>query len=214
MLMLVQGHPNFITLPSYSDYNVTLEMMNQYVDNIIQGSMNETIFLLEHNQVYTAGSTASETDIINATDIPIIYTQRGGKFTYHGPGQRVIYPLLNLANIKRTKDIKLYVRNLESWIINVLMELGVKAYIINGLVGIWIDSKNGPAKIAAIGVRVKKWVTYHGIAINISTDLTKFNGIIPCGISNFSVTSLKELGIEISLNEFDQLLKQQFRKFF
>ncbi|RTK92504.1 MAG: lipoyl(octanoyl) transferase LipB [Rickettsiales bacterium] len=209
-----KNSPTWITLPELTDYNQAIEIMNQYVEDIIIGTGPETILLLEHDDVYTAGSSSLESELLNNNNIPVIYTGRGGKFTYHGQGQRVIYPILDLKNANRVKDIKLYVRNLENWIINTLALINIKAYTIKGMVGIWVGDSKGPAKIAAIGVRVKKWVTYHGIAINISTDLNKFNGIIPCGINNFSVTSLEKLGINISFDEFDKLLKQEFRKVF
>lgn len=209
-----KNSPTWITLLELTDYNQAIEIMNQYVDDIIIGSREETILLLEHDDVYTAGSSSLESELLNSNNIPVIYTRRGGKFTYHGRGQRVIYPILDLKSSNRVKDVKLYVRNLESWIINTLASLGVEAYTIDGMVGIWVGCAKNPAKIAAIGVRVKKWVTYHGIAINISTDLNKFNGIIPCGINNFSVTSLQKLGINSSFDEFDKLLKQEFGKIF
>lgn len=209
-----KNSPTWITLSNLTDYSQAIEMMNQYVEDVIIGTRKETILLLEHNDVYTAGSSSLAGELLKTNNIPVIYTRRGGKFTYHGQGQRVIYPILDLRNSNRVKDIKLYVHNLENWIINILALIGIKAYTINGMVGIWVGCSKNPAKIAAIGVRVKKWVTYHGIAINISTDLNKFNGIIPCGINNFSVTSLQELGIDISFDEFDKLLKQEFGKVF
>lgn len=189
--------------------------MHSYVEEIIVGTKDESIILTEHSDVYTAGSSYKDAELINAGDIPVIYTGRGGKFTYHGPGQRVIYPLIDLNKGNRVKDIKHYVRNLEQWIINSLYLLGVTAFTINGSVGIWVSDPSGNrAKIGAIGIRVKKWVTYHGIAVNIHTDLSKYQGIIPCGINNFSVTSLEKIGVKISLNDFDIILKQEFKKIF
>jgi lipoyl(octanoyl) transferase len=207
--------PQWISLPGLVDYNKALDLMQKQVEAVISaGSQNEAIFLLEHSDIYTAGTGDKKPRLIDKTDIPIIHTGRGGKATYHGPGQRVIYPILNLASEHREKDLKLYIRNLEQWIINTMSAIGVKAYTINDMVGIWVNDSNQPAKIAAIGIRVRKWVTYHGIAVNISTDLSKFSSIIPCGISKFPVTSLNNLGIEISLSDFDNLLQQEFRKIF
>lgn len=203
----------WIILPGLTEYNFGLKLMEQSVDKIINGGQ-EIIYLLEHNDVYTAGTSYKPQELLNNIDIPVIYTGRGGRFTYHGPGQRIIYPILNLAKKQRTKDIKLYVKKLEEWIINTLLKFNIKAYTMDNMVGIWTDCQGTKAKIAAIGIRVRKWVAYHGIAVNIDTDLTKFQGIIPCGINNFPVTSLKELKGEISLEEFDLVLKEEFNKIF
>ncbi|MFY9589372.1 lipoyl(octanoyl) transferase LipB [Rickettsia endosymbiont of Halotydeus destructor] len=204
----------FITIPGLSNYLDTLKLMEEHVNGIIDGSKTETIFFVEHSEVYTAGTSYRQNELLNPNNIPVIYTGRGGKFTFHGKGQRVIYPILNLASINRTKDLKLYIKMLEEWIINSLLYLGIKAYIISDKVGIWVKEKNKPAKIAAIGVRVKKWVTYHGVAVNISTDLDKFNGIIPCGLMNSAVTSLSQLGVNIDMNQFDKIIEIEFKKVF
>lgn len=204
----------WITLPGYTPYEEATQLMEEQVEKILQHSGQETIFLLEHPDTYTAGTSYDPKELLNPDQIPVIYTGRGGKFTYHGPGQRVIYPILDLKRPNRSKDIKLYVRNLEQWIINCLAELGLKAYTIEDKVGIWIKHKNTSAKIAAIGIRVRKWITYHGIAVNICNNLEYYSGIIPCGINNFPVTSLKELGVKISLNDFDSILKKEFKKIF
>ena len=205
--------PEWITLPGLTPYNEALELMEHRLHNVIETAKDETVFLLEHPDVYTAGTSYSDTELLD-NKIPVIYTGRGGKFTYHGPGQRVIYPILDLRKPGRTRDIKLYVRNLEQWIINTLLQLGLKAYTIKDMVGIWILHDDIPSKIAAIGVRVKKWVTYHGIAVNITTNLENYSGIIPCGIENFPVTSLNKLGVEISMQDFGSILKEEFKKIF
>ena len=170
--------------------------------------------MLEHNDVYTAGTSAQGEELLSPQPIPVIHTGRGGKYTYHGPGQRVIYPILDLSLPTRKKDIRQYVSNLEEWVINTLAQVGVKAYCVPGRVGIWVDDGGGEAKIGAIGVRVKKWVTHHGIAVNIFTDVNKFSGIIPCGLANFPVTSLARLGIKIDVLMFDQILKSEYTKIF
>ncbi len=203
----------WIKLPGTTDYKETLDLMELRLADVISQKASECVILTQHNDTYTAGTSSQDSDLLDNCDIPVYYTGRGGKFTYHGPGQRVIYPILDLKLHSRSKDIKLYIRNLEQWIINSLRILGVKAYTIDGMVGIWVGKKN-PAKIAAIGVRVKKWVTYHGIAVNISTNLDKYKGIIPCGINKFPVTSLLELGVDISMQEFDDILKKAFFKIF
>ena len=205
--------PEWISLPGPVPYNKALKLMEQRLYDIIETTGDETVFLLEHEDVYTAGTSYNDTELLD-TKIPLIYTGRGGKLTYHGPGQRIIYPVLDLRKPNRVCDIKLYVRNLEQWIINTLLQLGLKAYTIKDMVGIWILHNNTPSKIAAIGVRVKKWVTYHGIAVNITTNLKNYSSIIPCGIENFPVTSLNKLGVEISMQDFDSILKEEFNKIF
>lgn len=205
----------FITLPKISDYTEVLQLMEDRVALVINKSASEVVYLLEHDNVYTAGLSASPSELLNIqNNIPVIYTGRGGKFTYHGIGQRVIYPILDLSSQKCGRDIKNYVSMLEQWIINVLNNLDVKAYILDGLVGIWVKYRGKDAKIAAIGVRVKKWVAYHGIALNIFTDLDKFSAIIPCGLSNFTVTSLEQIGIKIPIDYLDQIIQQEFNKVF
>lgn len=206
--------PDFLTLPGTSDYLQTLALMEARVSQVINGTEEEIIYLVEHPDVYTAGTSYKIEELLTPTDIPVIYTGRGGKFTYHGKGQRVIYPILDLSQGNRQKDIKLYVRQLEKWIINTLSYFGIHGYIVPDRVGIWVKEGESEAKIAAIGVRIKKWVAYHGIAVNIATHLHKYNGIIPCGIKDFPVTSLLKLGVDISLSEFDKALKQEFKKVF
>ena len=191
-----------------SPYNETLALMEQMVGEVIVGARPETVLLVEHEDIYTAGTSAKDDEILNAGNIPVCYTGRGGKFTYHGPGQRVIYPILDLGAQYRQKDLKLYIQDLENWIIVTLQHFGIKAYIVPGRVGIWARGPMGEAKIGAIGVRVKKWVTYHGIAVNISTDLTKFSGIIQCGLKDSPATSMHEIGAKVSMQEFDEALKK------
>ncbi|AFE52454.1 lipoate-protein ligase B [Rickettsia prowazekii str. GvV257] len=205
----------FITLQNLMDYQVTLKLMEDYVNKVINDNEPEIVYLVEHSEIYTAGTNYKQEELLNYDDIPVIYTGRGGKFTFHGPGQRVIYPILNLALPNRHKDLKLYIKMLEEWIINSLNYFGIKGYLIKDKVGIWIKVNKGEfAKIAAIGVRVRKWVTYHGIAINISTDLCKFNGIIPCGLESSLVTSLNQLGIYVEMSEFDKIIQTEFNKIF
>lgn len=190
------------------DYADMLTLMDLEVQEVLEGKPDR-VFLLEHQEVYSYGTSAKPKEILDES-ISVIHSGRGGKITYHGPGQRVIYPILNLASHNRKKDVKLYVRNLEEWMINILSEFAIQAYTIPGRVGIWVCGPKGKSKIAAIGIRIKKWVTYHGVAINISNDLTKFNSIIPCGIDDAYVTSMQDLGINISLEEFDDVAKRKF----
>lgn len=207
---------NWITLPGLTEYDQGLQIMEDKLQKVISNQADESIFLLEHEHVYTAGTNydSSELLIDSNNKIPVFYTGRGGKFTYHGPGQRIIYPILNLGANNRAKDIRFYVRNLENWLIASLARIGLRCFTMDGLVGIWTLKNTQPAKIAAIGVRVKKWVTYHGIAVNISNDLSYYNGIIPCGVRDYSVTSIYDLGVNVNLERFDQILKEEFNNFF
>ena len=205
---------DWINLHGLVEYSKSLKIMEDKLEQIILNQTSETIYLLEHNDVYTSGTSYKKEELLESSNIPVIYTGRGGKYTYHGPGQAVIYPLIDLRKSNRKKDVKLYIKNLELAVINTLREFGIDAYTIDGKVGIWTNHQNIPAKLGAIGVRIKKWVTYHGIAVNINTDLQKYKGIIPCGISDFPITSLHELGIETSIRNFNSIFKKEFEKIF
>ena len=205
---------NWHTIPGLTHYPQALELMESHVQAIIAGAAAEKIILLEHEDVYTSGTGASAADLLNANNIPVISTGRGGKFTYHGPGQRVIYPMLNLGAAPREKDLKKYVADLERWIIATLHGFNIDAFIAKDRVGIWVLDQGAEKKIAAIGVRVKKWVTYHGVAVNISPDLKKFDGIVPCGLKDFGVTSMEALGKGVSVHEFDLELRRCFDDIF
>lgn len=189
-----------------------LEEMQSLCAKVENGEEPETIWLLEHPDVYTKGLSGQDKELINPNSIPVVAVGRGGKFTYHGPGQRIIYPILNLN--KRQKDLRLYIQSLEEWVIVTLQELGLKAFRKPGFIGIWTTHNQQDQKIAAIGVRVSKWVTSHGIALNVNPNLSKFRGIIPCGITNFGVTSLQQLGLEISFNQIDEILQRTFKQVF
>ena len=205
----------WITLPGLVDYQVGIKTMEDQLVRVINSIEPDTIFLLEHKEVYTAGTSHNVEELLKPDLFPVIYTGRGGKFTYHGPGQRIIYPIINLNNTDKVKDLKLYITQLEKWIILTLAELGVHAFTIQGKVGIWVkNSRNIESKIGAIGIRVRKWVAYHGIAVNISPNLNNYSGIIPCGINDFPITSLEDMGINISMIEFDIILKKKFIEIF
>ena len=205
----------WITLPGLVDYQEGIKIMEDQLDRVINSMQPDTIFLLEHKEVYTAGTSHNVEELLKPDSFPVIYTGRGGKFTYHGPGQRIIYPIINLNNTDKVKDLKLYITQLEKWIILTLAELDVNAFTIQGKVGIWVkNSRNIESKIGAIGIRVRKWVTYHGIAVNISPNLDNYSGIIPCGINDFPITSLEDMGINISMIEFDIILKKKFIEIF
>jgi lipoyl(octanoyl) transferase len=187
------------------DYLKAISFMEKYALAVAENKKPELLWFLEHNSVYTAGSSFEKNDIIN-NNINIVNTNRGGKITYHGIGQRIIYPIIKLHN----KDIKKYIYNLEDLIIKTLANFNIKSYRKKDFIGIWVDHNNEDKKIAAIGVHIKKWVAYHGVAININTNLSFFDNIVPCGIDNFKVTSLSELGYNITYEQFDEKLKQNF----
>ena len=171
----------------------------------------ELVWLLEHPPLYTSGTSADPAELLSQ-QFPVYDTGRGGRYTYHGPGQRVGYVMFDLA--RRGKDVRCYVHALEGWVIDALGHFGVEARRAEGRIGIWCDTPDGQeAKIGAIGVRIRKWVTMHGFAVNISPDLSHFAGIVPCGISEYPVTSLAALGITASLSDFDAALFQTFPDF-
>ncbi|MCB1681639.1 MAG: lipoyl(octanoyl) transferase LipB [Alphaproteobacteria bacterium] len=196
------------------DYVRAVADMERRVEAIRNGEAEELIRLLEHPPLYTAGTSAKEEDLLDPR-FPVYPTGRGGEYTYHGPGQRVAYVMLDLR--KRGPDVRAYVCSLEDWIIRSLAHFDVKGERRAGRIGIWVDlSRHGglkgqEAKIAAIGIRIRRWVTYHGVAININPDLSHFGGIVPCGISEYGVTSLHALGIPCTLDEFDAVLKKEWR---
>lgn len=191
------------------DYQYTLEYMEKLVDDIRFGNADEEIMFLEHNHVYTAGISAKQEDLLDYTSIPIINTNRGGKYTYHGPGQRVVYLMLNLKN-RNLMDIRKYVSLLENVIIKTILDLGIKAFKKEGIVGIWVMNKQTKCdeKIAALGIKLRHWIVFHGFAINFNPNLKMFKGIVPCGLSNYGVTSLEAHNIDISIKEFDVILKK------
>jgi lipoyl(octanoyl) transferase len=192
-------------------YSTALSEMETYVDGIINKKLPNKIWLLEHLDVYTGGTSSDIKDIISADGIEVISTNRGGKFTYHGLGQRIIYPMIKLNEFK---DIKYYISSLENWIISTLNSFNIEAFKKEGMIGIWTLENGIEKKIGAIGIRVKKWIAYHGISININPDITRFYGIVPCGISNFGVTSLHAIKKNVSFSEFDTALKSNFNKVF
>lgn len=207
--------PEIIISPNQVPYREAEELMKDLVKQIQNGKGQETLWFLEHPHVFTMGRSASIEEILDH-DIDLYQTDRGGKVTYHGPGQRVVYLMLSLKKLYNTDkpDLRQFVSDLENWVISSLREVGVEAFLIKDHIGVWTSHKSLHKKIASIGIRVSKWVSYHGIAINIMPDLNQFKKIIPCGITNFGMTSLKELEVEISIEEFDNILMKQFTKVF
>ncbi|MDG1286070.1 MAG: lipoyl(octanoyl) transferase LipB [Rickettsiales bacterium] len=206
--------PEWITSPSLIDYETAHETMLQRVEGIINGEAGELLWALEHPPLYTAGSSAQISDLLTPEKFPVYDAGRGGQYTYHGPGQRIVYTMLNLkARMQPKPDIRRYVCLLEEWIINSLARCGVTGERREGRIGIWVVQPDGREnKIAALGIRVKKWVCFHGIAINVSPDLSHFSGIVPCGIHEHGVTSLSALGKDVSMDELDIILKEEFEK--
>ena len=190
-------------------YPEALAAMEARVAAIYAGDAPEQVWLLEHPPLYTAGTSAKTQDLLMPDRFPVYEAGRGGEYTYHGPGQRVGYVMLNLK--ARKPDIRCYVHDLEEWIIRTLKHFDVVGERRNGRIGIWVDRGNGREdKIAALGVRVRRWVTFHGISINVNPDLSHFTGIVPCGIETHGVTSLADLGKDIPMTELDAALRTEF----
>ena len=195
-------------------YPEAVAAMESRVEAVIAEEEGELAWLLEHEPLYTAGTSAKTEDLLDVGRFPVYESKRGGQYTYHGPGQRVAYLVMNLK-VRQAMDLRNYVFNLEQWVINTLAEFGIQGERREGRVGIWVvTGENREDKIAAIGVRIRKWVTSHGIAINVNPDLSHFTGIVPCGLSQYGVTSLHRLGVKASMEEVDKVLEEQFRKLF
>ncbi len=197
----------------FVDYNEALNFMEERVAKINEGQANELVWLVEHPPLYTSGTSSKESDLLTPKRFPVYYAGRGGQYTYHGPGQRVVYVMLDLN--KRSRDVRKYVADLERWIIESLAKFNVIGETREGRVGVWVERDGGREdKIAAIGVRVRKWVTFHGICINVEPDLSHYSGIVPCGISEHGVTSLVDLGLPVNMNDLDVTLKKTWDKIF
>lgn len=192
-------------------YREALAFMEERARAIRERQAAECVWLLEHPPLFTAGTSADPAELSNPLDFPVYEAGRGGRYTYHGPGQRVGYVLLDLE--RRGKDIRCFVHALEGWVINTLAELGVSARRSPGRIGIWVGDGDSEAKIGALGVRVRRWVTLHGFAINVSPDLSHFGGIVPCGIADRGVTSLSELGKPFAMSAVDDALRRSFERF-
>jgi lipoyl(octanoyl) transferase len=192
-------------------YEDALAFMEQRAAAIREGAARECVWLLEHPPLFTAGTSADPAELFNPFGFPVYEAGRGGRYTYHGPGQRVGYVMLDLE--RRGKDIRCFVHALEGWMIDTLAELGISAHRADGRIGIWVGEDADEAKIGALGVRVKRWVTLHGFSLNVAPDLSHFTGIVPCGIAEFGVTSIEKLGKQISVTSVDAALKRSFLPF-
>lgn len=204
-------------LPGLAPYEQTLAAMEDRVARIAAGTAPEAVWLLEHPPLYTAGTSAKPADLVQPDRFPVFTAGRGGQYTYHGPGQRVAYVMLDLN--QRGKDVRCFVHALEDWVIRTLDDFGVRGERRAGRVGVWVVRKDKAPnpdgtpredKIAAIGVKLRRWVSFHGISINVEPDLSHFSGIVPCGISEHGVTSLVDLGLPVTMADVDVALKRQF----
>ena len=211
----------WIQSKSLVDYEDAVARMEERVAGIIAGTADESIWLLEHPPLYTGGTSAKDSDLLMPDRFPVYPSARGGEYTYHGPGQRVAYVMLDLN--KRGRDVRKFVQKLEHWVIATLDEFNIKGEIREGRVGVWVPRPEKPAlpdgsmredKIAAIGIRLRKWISFHGISINVEPDLSHYDGIVPCGISGHGVTSLVDLGLPVTIEDLDIHLKDRFQDIF
>ena len=211
----------WITSDALVPYEDAVAFMDKRVAEITAGEAEECIWLLEHPALYTAGTSAKREDLTDPDRFPVYDSKRGGQYTYHGPGQRVAYVMLDLN--KRGRDIRRFVTQLETWMIAALAEFNVTAEIRDGRVGVWVprpekaplpDGSPREDKIGAIGVRLRRWISFHGISINLEPELSHFDGIVPCGITGHGVTSLVDLGLPVTMNDLDIALKKQFEAVF
>ena len=192
------------------DYTKSMQILEQRVQNVLSGKKDEFLWIIEHTPVYTAGTSSTDTDLLDKR-VNVIKTNRGGKHTCHGPGQKVVYFVLNLN--KREKDIRKLISKIENCIMDILSEYKIKSYTDSNNIGIWVGKKNNSMKIAAIGIRVKKWIAYHGFSLNVSNNLTNYKKIIPCGIKDKGVTSLKEMGIK-NYDNINEIIVKKFLNIF
>ena len=200
-----------------TDSDTALAFMEDRVAAIAEGRAEDCVWLLEHPPLYTAGTSARIEDLRDPDRFPVHSAKRGGQYTYHGPGQRVIYVMMDLN--KRGRDVRCFVQDLEKWVIATLDQFNLTGHIRDGRVGVWIERPDRPAlangavaedKIAAIGIRLRKWVSFHGISINVEPELSHFDGIVPCGITEYGVTSLVDLGLPVTMDDLDVALRAQF----
>ena len=191
------------------DYKKSVQLMERRVENIKKKKQSELLWFLEHPSIYTAGTSSKDKDLLNDNLFPVIKTNRGGQFTYHGPGQRIAYIMLNVRD--REYNVKSFIRLLEQWIMNSLHDMGIKSFLIKDKVGIWVRNEE---KIASLGLRIRKGISFHGVSLNINPNLDHFSGIIPCGNENSGVTSIEKIGLDISKKEIDNILILNFSKVF
>lgn len=199
---------DWLVSPDLIPYEEAVIFMEERIKGILEGSASEMVWLLEHPPLYTAGTSARASDLLDPASLPVYATGRGGQYTYHGPGQRVAYVMIDLA--KRSRDVRAFVTALEQWIIDVLGIFRIQGERRCGRAGIWVNHNGMDQKIAALGIRLRRWVSFHGIAINVRPDLSHFQGIVPCGLSQYGVTSCEALGVGVSLAQLDEALRHQW----
>ena len=192
------------------DYIKSTQILEERAKEVLLGKKNELLWIIEHKDVYTAGANSKDADLLNK-NIKIINTNRGGKHTHHGPGQKVVYFVLDLN--KRGKNIRKLVTNIEKCIVNVLDVYNIKSYPDRKNIGIWVNVNKQPQKIAAIGIKIRKWIAFHGFSLNVSNDLKKYEAIVPCGIKDRKITSLKKLGISNFYN-IEKVIRENFLNIF
>lgn len=211
----------WITSDGLVGYQAAVDFMEDRAAQIAAGTADECIWLVEHPPLYTAGTSAKPEDLTDPDRFEVHVSKRGGQYTYHGPGQRVVYVMMDVG--KRGRDVRKFVQQLEEWVIAALAEFNVRGEIRDGRVGVWVERDDKPLtatgaktedKIAAIGIRLRKWVSFHGISINVEPDLDHFTGIVPCGISEHGVTSLVDLGLPVTMDDVDLALKRTFEQVF
>ena len=204
--------PEIIFADTPVAYPEAVTFMEQRVNAIIAGEARECLWFLEHPPLYTAGTSAKPTDLVQPDRFPVYDSKRGGEYTYHGPGQRVVYIMLDLR--QRGRDVKCFVRQVENWVIRTLDDFNIQGHITPGRVGVWVPrpdkGQQREDKIAAIGMRIRHWVSFHGISINVEPELEHFGGIVPCGITDQSVTSMVDLGYPVAMAQLDKALLDNF----
>ncbi|SFQ41958.1 lipoyl(octanoyl) transferase [Roseivivax halotolerans] len=202
-------------------YDEAVEVMEARAEAIAAGDAEELVWLVEHPPLYTAGTSARTEDLREPDRFPVFTTKRGGQYTYHGPGQRVAYTMLDVG--RRGRDVRRFVADLEAWVIAALAEFGLTGHIRDGRVGVWIERPEKPLlpdgstaedKIAAIGIRLRRWVSFHGVSINVEPELEHFSGIVPCGITDYGVTSFVDLGLPVTMPDVDVALRKSFEEVF
>ncbi len=207
----------WIVSDGLTPYDEAVTFMETRAADIAAGRAGECVWLLEHPPLYTAGTSAKTSDLTDPHRFPVISTRRGGQYTYHGPGQRVVYVMLDVG--ARGRDVRQFVQQLENWVIAALAEFNVTGHIRDGRVGVWVERPKKPRtiagamaedKIAAIGIRLRRWVSFHGLSINVDPDLEHFSGIVPCGITEYGVTSLVDLGLPVTMGDVDNALLRSF----
>ncbi|MFD1795323.1 lipoyl(octanoyl) transferase LipB [Paracoccus aurantiacus] len=208
--------PEWVIEPGLTPYPEAVAAMEAHVAAMLDGRAGERIWLVEHPPLYTAGTSAREADLLDDR-FPVHVAGRGGQYTYHGPGQRVVYTMLDLN--RRGRDVRAFVKSLETWVIDTLAEFGIRGEIRDGRVGVWVSRPDKPPlpdgsmredKIAAIGIKLRRWISFHGISINVEPDLSHYGGIVPCGISDHGVTSLVDLGLPVTMADLDSALQRRF----